>query len=60
MGIEVTELIWQDVCVRNKVKVLFPELLLHPHHVEAESVLPGDLIALWKVVDLLVLIQTFI
>ncbi len=60
MGVEVTELVWQDVGVRDEVKVHLPEFVLHLYHVSTESILPGDLVTLWKVVDLLVLVQAVV
>lgn len=60
MGIEVSEFVWEDIGVRHEVEVLFPESLLHANHVETETVLPRDLIALWEMVDLLILVQSFI
>jgi hypothetical protein len=35
MSIKVTKLIREDISIRDKVEVLFSELLLHPDHVEA-------------------------
>ena len=40
--------------------MLFSEPLLHPHTVEAQPVLSGDLMTLWEMVDLLVLIKTLV
>ena len=56
MRVEVPELVWQNVRVGNEVEVGLAELLLHPHHVIAQSVLPRYLVALWEVIYLLILI----
>ena len=58
--IELSELIRQDVCIRRKVVMLFAILLLHPHYVEAKPVLPGDLMTLREMVDLLIFIQALV
>ena len=60
VSVEVTEFVREDVSVGHEVEVLLAELLLHPHHVEAESIFPGYLVALREVVDLLVLIEALI
>lgn len=60
MGIKVPKLIRQNVGVRDEVKVLPAESLLHPNHVEAEPVFAGDLVALRKVIDFLVLVESFV
>ena len=57
MGIEVGELIRQDVRVRYDIKLLLAELLLHLHHVRTASVLPSELTRVRKMVDLLVFVQ---
>jgi hypothetical protein len=56
VSIELPKLIRQDISVRHKVEVVLAVLLLQTDHVAAESVFAGDLVALRKVVDLLVLI----
>lgn len=58
--VEVPELVREDVGVGHKVKVLLAVLLLHADHVKTEAVLPGDLVALWEVVDLLVLVEALV
>ena len=60
MLIKLSELIRQDVCIRNKIKMLFAIPFLHPDDVEAESILPGNFMTLREMVDLLILIQAFI
>ena len=60
VSVEVSKLVWQDVSVRYEVEACFAKLLLHPHHVVAQSILSCDFITLREMVDLLVLIQTFV
>jgi hypothetical protein len=60
MRIKIPELIGQYVCIGYKIKWRLPEFLLHPHHIVAETVLPGDLIGLREVVDLLELVQALV
>jgi len=60
MFIELSELIRQNVGIRYKIKMLFPIPFLHPNYVEAQSIFPGNFMALWKMVDLLIFIQTLI
>jgi hypothetical protein len=60
MRIKIAELIRQYVCIRYKIKWRLSEFLLHPHHIVAETVLPGDLIGLREVVDLLELVQALV
>jgi hypothetical protein len=58
--VEITEFLWQDVGVRGQVKDMLAKLLLHPDYVVTHAVLPGDLIGLRKLVDLLIIIQAFV
>jgi hypothetical protein len=60
MGIEITKLIWQNVSVWDKVKVLLSILFLHTNHVEAKSIFSSDFIALWEMIDFLVLIEPLV
>lgn len=60
MVVEISELIRQDVGIRHEVERCLAKPLLHADYVEAESVLARDLMALWEVVDLLILVQTFV
>jgi len=60
MLIKLTEFIWQDVSIWNKVKMLFAKSFLHSDDVEAEPVFPCDFMALREVIDLLILVQAFI
>ena len=56
MCVEVVELVWKDVSVRNEIKLLAPIALLHLHIVVAETILSRYFIALRKVVYSLVLV----
>jgi len=60
MCIKITEFIWKNVGIRNKVKVSLAKFLLHADHIIAQAVFYGDFVALRDVIDLLVLIQAFI
>ena len=60
MSMEVLEFIWQDVSVRDEVKLVATEALLHLDIVEAQSVLPCNLMTLREVINLLELIKSFI
>jgi hypothetical protein len=58
--IEFSELVGENVSVRNEVKMLLSKSFLHSNNVEAESILPCDFMTLREVVDLLVLVKAFI
>lgn len=58
--VEVAEFVWEDIGIRDKIEVSLAILLLHSDHVVAEAIFPGDLIALGEMIDLLVLIETFV
>ena len=60
MLIEFSKLIWQDVSVWNEVEMLLSVSLLHPHHVEAETILSRDFVALREMIDFLVLVKPFV
>lgn len=60
VSVEIAKLIGKNICVWDKVKGSLPELLLHSNHVIAQPILPGDLIGLREVIDLLELVQSFI
>ena len=60
MGVKITEFIWQDICIRYKVKILFTKAFLHANHVIAESILAGNFIRLRVMINFLVFIKTFI
>jgi len=58
--VEVTKLIWQNVGIRAEIKGRLSKSFLHTHNIEAKSIFTSDLITLWKMVDFLILIKTFI
>ena len=58
--IKLSKFIRKNVSIRHKVKVLLSMLLLHPDHVETEPVFAGDLVALRKMIDLLILVQALV
>ena len=60
MLVKFTKFIWQDVSVWNKVEMLFAKSLLHPHNIETQSVLSGDFVAHWEMINLLILVQALI
>ena len=60
MGVEVVKLIWKDIGIRNEIILISAESLLHLDIVIAKSVLSGDFITLWEVIDPLELIKAFI
>ena len=60
MIVEVAKFIRQDVGVWAEVKGRLAKSFLHADDVETESVFSGDFITLREMVDLLILIQTFI
>lgn len=60
MVVKVSELIRQDVGIWAKVKCILSKPFLETHDIEAESVLSRDFIALWEVIDLLILVQALI
>ena len=54
--VKVTELIGQDVSIRNKVKRSLSKAFLHSHYVEAHPIFACNFVALGKFVDLLILV----
>jgi hypothetical protein len=58
--LEVSELLWQDVCVSHYVKRISSKLFLHFNQVVAQSVFPCDLVTGWEVIHFLILVQTLI
>tara|TARA_B110000285_G_C15134009_1_gene625601 strand:- start:1236 stop:1436 length:201 start_codon:yes stop_codon:yes gene_type:complete len=60
MLVELSKLIRKDVSIWHEVIVLLAEPLLHPHDVEAKSILPGDFMTLREMVDFLVFVKTLI
>lgn len=57
---EVVKFIGQNVGFRNEVERLSAKPFLHLHIVVAETVLAGNFMALWEVVDSLELIEALI
>ena len=57
MPIEISELIGQIVSVRYDVKGVLAEFVLHFDDVSTQSVFPGELETIRKVIDLLVFVQ---
>lgn len=57
---EIMKFIWQDVGIWNEIKLLSTKSLLHLHVVIAQSVFPRNFIALWKMINPLVLVQAFV
>jgi len=60
MGIEISKFIRQNISIWDKIKVLLPEFFLHSDHIVAKSIFSCDFIALWKMIYLLVLIESFV
>jgi len=60
MGVEVMELLWQDVRVWDEIKLGSSETLLHLHVVVAKSIFPRNFVAHWEMVDALVLIEALV
>lgn len=50
---ELTPLLWQHEGRRNEIEILLGILVLHTPHIQAESVLAGELRARREVVDFL-------
>ena len=57
---EIMKFIWQNVGIRNEIKLLSAKALLHLHIIVAQSVLASYLIALRKVIDPLEFIQSLV
>ena len=60
MVVKVTEFVRQDVGIGTEVQSRLAEALLQPNYIETESVLAGNLITLWEMVELLELIEAFV
>jgi len=58
--VELSELIWQNICIRDKIEEGFSMLLLHFYNILAEVVLAGNFVTLREMIYLLVLVQTFV
>ena len=57
---EIMELLRQNVSVRDEIKLVFPEALLHLDIVVAQAVFARDFVALREMVDALVLVQALV
>ena len=57
---EIMKFIWQDVGIRNEIKLLSAESLLHLHVVITETILSRYLMTLREVIDPLELVQTLV
>ena len=57
---QVSIFIGQYISVRYEIKVFSSEFLLHLDVIETQSVLPRHLVGVWKMIDPLVFIKTFI
>jgi len=60
MVVKVAELVRQDVGVWCEIEGRLAESLLQTHNVKAKTIFTGNLVGLWEMVQLLVLIETFI
>ena len=60
VSVELSELVRQNISIGHEIKVRLPVFLLHADDVVAETVLPRYLVTLREMVDLLVLVQSFI
>ena len=60
MIVEISKFIWKNIGIWGKVKRNLSEPLLKAHDIEAQTVLPGDLVALREVINLLILVKTLI
>lgn len=60
MLVKYAEIVWDDVGIWNEIEQLSPKLFLQFQEVYCHPIFPGDLVRLRKVVDFLVLIQTFV
>jgi hypothetical protein len=53
VGIKIWELLREDKGIWYNIEVVFPISLLHFHNIEAKSILSGEFIATWEMIDLL-------
>lgn len=53
-------LLWQDESFREEIEVLFRELVLHFPDIDRQSVLPGQFLTGRKVINFLVVVQSFV
>ena len=57
---KIVKFIWEDVSLRDKVKLLPTEAFLHLDIVVAETIFTRDFMTLWKVIYSLELVKTFV
>ncbi len=60
VSIEISKLIWENVGIWYKVKVLFAKAFLHSDHIVAKTILTSDLVTGRVVIDLLILVKTLV
>jgi hypothetical protein len=60
VSIEITELIWKDIGIRNKIEIAFSKFFLHANHIIAKSIFTCNFVTLGEVVDFLILVKTLI
>ena len=60
MIVKVSEFVWDHVGVRQEVKFLLAELVLHLYDVDSKLIFAGDLLRRREVIDLLILVQAFV
>jgi len=60
MRIEICELIRKNVSIWDYVEFFLPEFLLHLYYIVTQSIFSGKFIRLWKMVNSLVFIQSFV
>ena len=58
--VELTKLVWKDVGIWNKVKMLLAESFLHSYDVEAKTVFSRDFMTLRPMVNFLVFVEAFV
>ena len=60
MAIKISKFIRQIVCIRDDIKFFFAIFFLQSDNVWAKAILSSQFIAIWKMVNFLVFIETFI
>ena len=58
--VEVMKLVWQNVRVWDEIKLITTKAFLHLDIVETEAILACDFVRLWKMIDPLMLVQSFV
>lgn len=58
--VEISELIWQNIGIRDYIEIIFVEFILHLYDVVTETIFASKFIRLREVIDLLVFIQSFV